>query len=432
VIDSQATGSIKLNLTQVSELGKLWSSDSLTEFATTLLGNDTSANAGNLQGNHMFYTNDYMVHRGQNYVATVKMYSTRTQNTECVNSQNPLGFHLADGAVHTYLRGDEYEDIAAAWDWNFIPGITIDYGATPLECDTTQNTGLESFVGGVSDGVTGLAVMRYANPVTKFLRWQKVWFFLRNDVHHIMISNVSSTTNTPVYSVLDQRRSSGQVYINGAVGRNVTKTHVRTLWHGNVGYVFPAYETLVTVQTGEKSGNWSSIGTSAQPPATVDLFTAWIDHTPLLGPISYTSFPGIDLHTFNTKSRFPQLQSVRNDAHVSAVYDQADGTAMIVFWDEAGGSATFGVLTTIPSFTISSSGNAAVIYKFHDRTLVISDPSQTLSSVTITITVGLGTRLPQWGNFGRTRVITIELPQGGLAGSSITYSLDRSHRKRHH
>lgn len=30
----------------------------------------------------------------------------------------PLGFHLSDGTVYTYLQGDEYEDIEAAWDWN--------------------------------------------------------------------------------------------------------------------------------------------------------------------------------------------------------------------------------------------------------------------------------------------------------------------------
>ena len=65
------------------------------------------------------------------------MYSNRTKNTECLNNQNVsiifslrslnhetdclrqiLGFHLSDGTVYTYLKGNEYEDIAASWDWN--------------------------------------------------------------------------------------------------------------------------------------------------------------------------------------------------------------------------------------------------------------------------------------------------------------------------
>ena len=56
------------------------------------------------------------VYRGPNYVSTVKGYSVRTLNTECINDQNPTGFHLADGTLFTYVQGDEYEDIAAAWD----------------------------------------------------------------------------------------------------------------------------------------------------------------------------------------------------------------------------------------------------------------------------------------------------------------------------
>ena len=59
----------------------------------------------------MFYTNDYMVssqgsrychssfltkfqiHRRSGYVSTLKMYSNRTKNTECLNSQNVRTFN---------------------------------------------------------------------------------------------------------------------------------------------------------------------------------------------------------------------------------------------------------------------------------------------------------------------------------------------------
>ena len=94
-----------------------------------------------------------------NYVSTLKMYSSRTHNAECTNTQNPFGFHLADGTTYTYVTGDEYEDIAAAWDWNMIPGTTVDYGATPLNCDTENQVGVENFVGGASTGKLGAAVM---------------------------------------------------------------------------------------------------------------------------------------------------------------------------------------------------------------------------------------------------------------------------------
>lgn len=78
---------MNINFTQVQQLGELWQDANMTKVATSLLKNGTTANAGNLVGNRMFYDNDYMVHRGKNYVTTLKLLSSRTSNTECVNSR---------------------------------------------------------------------------------------------------------------------------------------------------------------------------------------------------------------------------------------------------------------------------------------------------------------------------------------------------------
>ena len=136
------------------------------------------------------------------------MFSVRTLPSECVNLANPLGFHLSDGTVYQHIDGTEYEDIAAAWNWNLIPGITTDYGNTPLECETVGTSSTETWVGGVSNGARGLAVMSYTNPITHAMSWQKTWFFLDNDVQYVMLNGVTSTSDAPVFSVLDQRRLS--------------------------------------------------------------------------------------------------------------------------------------------------------------------------------------------------------------------------------
>ena len=103
--DKQATGSINTNLTEVRVLGENWQSDKLINIVGSLNQSTTNANAGSLNGNRMFWNNDYMVrlspkgimstdhdkikvNRGSGYVSTIKMYSIRTQNTECNNSQN--------------------------------------------------------------------------------------------------------------------------------------------------------------------------------------------------------------------------------------------------------------------------------------------------------------------------------------------------------
>jgi hypothetical protein len=330
-----------------------------------------------------------------------------------------LGFHLADGTLYTYLQGDEYEDIAAAWDWNLIPGTTVDYGVTPLTCATAEQTGLESFVGGASNNNTGVAAMRYLNPITKAFGWQKAWFFLDNDIQYVMIANITSNTTAPVYSVLDQRRHSGTIYVNddpfSAPGNQTFNGTVSSLWHGNVGYLFDDAETKVlSLSVGPRTGAWSAIGTSTQPPETVDLFAAWIEHQDLTRPISYTIFPGTTLDSFREKREGCNIVPLQNDAHISAILDPNHWTISAVFWDVAGGTLTLQCET--PFFeslaSVTASGNVALMLDLWAGTLTVSDPSQTLASVDISIQCLYGAPL----------TITVELPvgPGGFAGGSVT------------
>ena len=82
------------------------------------------------------------------------MFSSRTLNSECLNDQNvcafflslvilradttcqPFGFHLSDGTLYTYVEGDEYEDIAAMWDWNSTSFILFSIQDLPLSFDS--------------------------------------------------------------------------------------------------------------------------------------------------------------------------------------------------------------------------------------------------------------------------------------------------------
>ncbi|OCH96195.1 galactose mutarotase-like protein [Obba rivulosa] len=429
VADKQATGSMKINITDIGRLGQLWNSGDLLSAYDNLLRATQDANVGDLNGNRMFYNNDYMVHRGRGYVSTLRMYSNRTRNTECVNSQNLLGFHLADGVQYTYLRGDEYEDTAAAWDWNLIPGVTVDYRATPLDCSHTQYKGFEAFVGGASDGRIGVAAMRYTNPYTKALRWQKVWFFLEGDVQHVMVPSYSSSSDAPIFSVLDQKRRRGDVLVNGIrlqESTNITGAH--TLWHDRVGYLFSSHSAglpyQLSVRMGNRTGSWSSIGTSTAGDATVDLFAAWINHgsAPSPDPLSYTVFPSTGYAKFERKSLATRLKTVRNDDDTSAVYDEVHRIFMAVFWNPEGGSVQFSPSPYDAQIVITASGNVAVIYRRDEGILTIADPSQTLENVQLGITIvtrAIG-GLDNLEEVVDVKELLVQLPTGGLAGSSVS------------
>ncbi|KAG9111449.1 hypothetical protein FRC07_008050, partial [Ceratobasidium sp. 392] len=60
LVDNQATSSLKMNLTQVKLLGDAWNQTQLQKFAYDLNKTITTANAGGLLGNRMFWNSDYM------------------------------------------------------------------------------------------------------------------------------------------------------------------------------------------------------------------------------------------------------------------------------------------------------------------------------------------------------------------------------------
>lgn len=439
VADNQATSSIQTNLSQILALSEAWDSIQLSPVDGQLSDKSISANVGSLLGNQAFWNNDFMVHRGSGFVTTVKGFSTRSQNTECVNSQNLFGFHLSDGTMYTHVTGQEYEDIAAAWDWNLIPGITVDYGGTQLSCDHTGFTGIESFVGSASTGTIGAFVMKYTNPFNKQLQWQKSWFFFRGGMQHVAVSNINSKSGHPVYSVLDQKRADGSVMVDGQSFQSSNNfTQFNSLWHANVGYSFPATQTGITlsVSLANRSGKWSSIGTSKQPSTAVNTFAAWLDQG-TQGSVEYTAYPGVTYTEFQQRLSERPLMSLVNDGSTTAVLDTINNDLMVTFW-KAGqievplmvawkGSGNSQV--AIPIFedsldlAISSSQPAVIIVSQAQWTVTVSDPSQMLKSMTLHFTASaFGKQIPLWHGTG-DKNLTIQLPQGGSAGKSVTMSL---------
>lgn len=271
--------------------------------------------------------------------------------------------------------------------------------------------------------------MRYTNPVTRSLHWQKAWFFLDGDVQHTMISDLNSTTSAPVYSVLDQRLHTGSVIVDGVETNSTVNAPMHTLWHGNVGYLFPnsklgASPINITVSVGKKNGSWSAIGTSSQPSTTVDLFTARIEHdNSTFTPVEYTTFPGTSNETFSTKSSGLNIQSIRINQSISAVYDGGNNILMVVFWDMGGGSMAFAPSSADAPITITADGNTALLYRLETGEVTVSDPSQTLTKVQVTISLGKGATPPHWGAAGLIETLDFKYPSGAAAGSSVSQTI---------
>jgi hypothetical protein len=258
--------------------------------------------------------------------------------------------------MYTHVTGQEYEDIAAAWDWNLIPGITVDYGATALNCDNTGFNGIETFVGSVSTGTIGAFAMKYTNPSTKQLQWQKSWFFFRGGMQHVAVSGISSKSGHPVYSVLDQKKAQGAFIVDGqqfSTGQNFTQFH--SLWHANVGYSFPQPQSgaALSVSLSNRSGSWSKIGTSKQPQVMANLFTAWLHHSNEAS-IEYTAYPGVNSSEFALRLIQRPLMCLVNDGSTTAVLDTVNNDLMVTYWKASQGTAA--LLFPARLLTVWSSG----------------------------------------------------------------------------
>ncbi|KAG8736368.1 hypothetical protein FRC10_009393 [Ceratobasidium sp. 414] len=442
-VDLQATENLKMNLTQVMILGQSWSQPDLIEFAKDLSNtNSKTTNPGDLSGNRMFWNSDYMAHRTQKTVTTVKMISNRTATSECVNDQNPMGFHLSDGAVYTYTTGAEYEDMYATFDFNLVPGTTTDYGNTPLTCSATQAYSPDKYAGGTSAGDVGIAAMRYVNPLTGAFSFHKAYIFFADNVQHVLVNSISSTSDAPVFSVLDQRLRSGDVYINSERAKSGNYSDVDSLWHAGTGYIFPlAQGTEVSIDVEKKTGDWKTIGVSKQPISTKDMFSAWIVHDSanLTTPTQYSVFPATESNKdFKDKADRYTPYTVANTDVVSAAVDSARRTLGAAFWEAGGGTVYvpyMGLTITVDKpvvLMLKLTGNGS-----SEGELSIADPTHENAGVSVHIVwAAKGHRRadshighhhsPLRRASGQSEVtLAITLPAGGLAGSTVTQEFSR-------
>ncbi|CAE6390206.1 unnamed protein product [Rhizoctonia solani] len=455
VVDGRASANLQMNLSAIVELGNAWSQHDLIQFGATLTGiSDISANSGGLLGTRMFWNSDYLVHRTPETVSTLKMISTRTTTPECVNSENPFGFHLSDGLVYTYSTGAEYEDIFAALDYDIPPGITTDYAVTKLGCGATH-PGVNTYAGGVEADDVGMAAIQYLKPKDQSFGFYKAWFFFPNNVQHVLVPSIQQARpNAPVFSVLDQRLRSGDVYLDGQmISKSDNFSEVNRLWHGGTGYAFPLDQsTRVSVRLQNRTGDWSKISTSKVPPSAKDMFAAWLVHsrsdaganhrynfhTNDFPPLEYSVFPATKSYSeFEKKAKGFQPRTVVSSKVVSAAMDSRAEILGAAFWQPSGGSIS------VKEMGIKVEVDRGVIFmlKFKDPariegSIYVADPSHDSESVTVNITrpnsAMPGRHAGDWCSGydcstaqGVMKLeeegdhLELKLPQGGMAGSTV-------------
>ncbi|CAH1793302.1 unnamed protein product [Owenia fusiformis] len=299
-----------------------------------------------LIGNRALFASDMMVHHRQAYMASIRMFSSRTVRPETWISsrrtQNPNGYFTGDGFT-TFLQddhefGSRYNEVFQYYDWEKIPGTTVIYnGYVPHEGmervgDTPNfphHISDANFVGSASDGMYGVAAMVYDRPTVN-ITLKKSWFLFDNEIvclgSDLFLRNSNDTIPT-IITTLNQLVQDGEIAYVDSVGpwRNANSdmtTNVQNAkWvhHDNMGYAFPN-EANVYIDSYEKTASGERLNVTAM----------WIKHG--LGPYAYIVYPNVTIDQLDINVNAPTVEILQQDKDAHIVYQRSlDVLSMIVF-----------------------------------------------------------------------------------------------------
>jgi chondroitin AC lyase len=376
----------------------------LMNFADRL---DNEPNAPLLIGNKHFYTSDYQVHRRANWTMAIKMQSIRTQGSECTNGENRKDEHGGQGVLNLYTADkNDYNFIFPLLDWQAINGITVEHGISLEPCTESGFKAIKfPFVGGVSDGQYGLAMM---DTASHNLTAKRSWHFY-DDAVIALATNLTLRTSTTAWTTLASRLlPTGKIsigFFNSTIitlnDGNYSFPYVQDktsnvqwihLGESNIGYVLQLqqqYDSL-GVQVGTVTGNYNSINIYNHP-VTARIVTLYINHGlgPYLLDYNYMILPNVSLELM------PALIKQYDEEQIFACISSNNlfhGTmwprlkrAAFVLWDN---------ITTIfscksPMFEVNIELSDAGAYIFSesvtDFTLTASHPMRVHGTVKITV-----------------------------------------------
>lgn len=220
-------------------------------------------------GHKHFWDSDQTIHRAPKWMASIKMASERVIGTELVNEDNLKGFYMGDGATYIYQKGDEYLNVFPFWDWRKIPGITSYESEAPVPSPRSYgaHTRNESaFVGGVTDGRTGMTAMVLKRDG---LHARKSWV-VTDDFVLCLGAGIQSDSTLSITTSIDQRKKRGELsYFDNNRWTPVNGTFTATgkalrFFHDSTGYILMQPENSVAISE-KRSGRWSDFMGSYTP-----------------------------------------------------------------------------------------------------------------------------------------------------------------------
>jgi len=365
-----------------------------------------------LEGARHFWRSDLLVRQSARYFGSVKMNSVRICGTESGNGEGLTNYYLLFGCSLLMQRGDEYRNIYPVWDWRRLPGATCtatDRALPPI----TFGAGTEGstrFVGGVTDDNVGLAAWVLDRDGVYA---HKASALLENGIVAVG-AGLRGPEGEMLQTGVNQCWLSGDVWVKDAAGMrklsdDEARGDIEWVWHDGVGYCFEPGQQVV-VRAGPQDGGWDRImelsnaleyrETLPRDILSKPVFSLWIEHGRSVrnGSYQYAIFPGVSLEEMPCVASDSTVAVEANSADVQAVRDKVSGRTLCAFYRS--GSAS-NVTVNQPCLVIGQEiRNGAHV--------TVSNPEN--EGLTVNVKCG-------------RHAGTVRLPEGLLAGSSVTQEL---------
>ena len=362
---------------------------------------------------------DRAIHRTDNWLFALSMFSERISNAEIMNGENLYGWHQGDGMTYLYGKDTTYYNDNY---WNTInpfrlPGTTTvsknigngdkDSSGFYQEGDYTSK---EAWVGGSElkgYGVNGMSLSGDCGTKTKYepnLRALKSYFMFDDEVVCLGTGINDSDSNFITETTVENRKlnadASNQITLNGdklelqKVPVNVAEivngeglgggtgsmegTAVNNAkWihiEGNVaddtvGYYFPKESGQLKARKVASTGNWGNINLARSTDVVKNYFELWFDHgkNPQNAEYSYVMLPGKTVEEMKEYEKNPTVEILANTTDVQAVRYKSKNVIGANFWQDK--------IASVSGITCNK--KASIIMKQTGDTLEIgvSDPT---------------------------------------------------------
>lgn len=326
-------------------------------------------------GNRLYWRSDFMVHHTSRGYLSVKMVSARTVGTESGNGENLRGFWLPFGVTYLLRRGDEYDALPPVWDWSLLPGVTAPAEVPPLQ---GYQRHVSRFVGGLSDGRSGVAAMVLDKLQTQALR---AWFF-HGEMMIALGADVRSSRDTALRTSLNQTRWSGDVVsdLGPLRGSNneIDLTGRRWLWHAGITYLLlDTRRPVLKMDARESDGRAINATLGRHLSERSAVWSLWLDHglRPQGEVYAYAVWMGADSAVEAARAPTPRVLS--NTTALQAVHHADDGPVQAVF--HRPGTLVIDELNKVvvdAPCLLTTQGNARTGWLTH-----VSDPTRTSDSL---------------------------------------------------